>query len=1029
MDKKETELIVKRIERFYQRIGQLILEDSIKLDALFFHCQKPAPFEKRLDGDYSPIDEGTNWGKFWESGWFHLKGKVPKEWRGEKVVAQLDFDGEGLVFDNNGNIIQGISNGSVFQHDFNRDIVHLFDKSKGNEEVDLWVETAANGLFGMFTEPDPSIDSENRYGHYDAKVNKIRLAVFNEVLWHLWLDIRILRGLILRLPEKSVRRARIIKNLNDAINIFADNPKNAELSRIELAKELNKPADASALQVTAIGHAHIDTAWLWPVRESIRKCARTFASQLNLIDRYPEYIFGASQPQHYQFIKDHYPKLYDRIKKAISNGRWEPQGAMWVEADCNLISGESMVRQVLHGKNFFKDEFDIDINHLWLPDVFGYSAALPQILKKSGVDYFLTQKISWNQINEFPHHTFNWRGIDGSEVLTHSPPENTYNSQLDTEYLVPAQEHFKEKAFINEFISLFGVGDGGGGPKEENIELGHRMKNLESAPQVSFGTAKAFFKKLNEYKDSLPKWVGELYLELHRGTLTTQAFVKKANRRLEDTMQNIEMLASLLPIEEYPQQELDEIWKVMLLNQFHDIIPGSSITEVYRTTEEEYSDAFVKIENLLNKIAKQLFEPDENSFILFNSMSYSYNGSVEFDIETDEQFVIVDSNNKEIIQQNEKDKIIALVSLPPLSFTVLKKKTGSINPTETRDSLILENNLIRYSFNDNGCLVSIFDKEVQKEILEENQLGNLLTLYDDHPNDWDAWDIDKFYEEAIIEYAKVSSKNSLTVGAVRSSIKFSYSVGDSQISQNIYLDNNSKLLNFETNVDWHEKHRMLRVSFPVDIRSEQATFDIQYGYVKRPTHRNTSWDYARFEVVGHRYADLSDNDYGVALLNDCKYGYKVYDNILDLNLLRSPNYPDPDADQGQHAFTYSLLPHTGDLIHSNVIAEAALLNQGVQVINGFNSNTIEIPWQLTGEGVVLEVVKKAEKENCLIIRLVERKGCHSRCNLQFSHGKVELIETDMMEWEEINIIGQGNSFDLSFKPFEIKTFKLKNYEG
>ena len=469
MDKKETELIINRIERFYQRIGQIILEDSIKLDALFFHCKKPIPFENRLEGNYTPIKEGANWGKFWESGWFQLKGKVPEKWRGKKVVAQLDFGGEGLVFDNEGNIIQGISNGSVFQHDFNRDVVHLFDMSEGNEEVDLWVETAANGLFGMFTEQDPSLNSENRYGSYDAKVNKIRLAVFNEELWHFWLDMRILRGLVKRLPEKSVRRARVIKNLNDAINIFADNPKNVALSREELAREINKPANASALQVTAVGHAHIDTAWLWPVRESIRKCARTFASQLRLIDKYREYIFGASQPQHYQFMKDHYPKLYQRIKKAIADGRWEPQGAMWVEADCNLISGESMIRQILYGKNFFKDEFDIDVNNLWLSDVFGYSAALPQILKKSGVDYFLTQKISWNQFNEFPHHTFNWRGIDGSEVLTHFPPENTYNSQLDTEYLIPAQEHFKEKAYINEFISLFGVGDGGGGPKEENI--------------------------------------------------------------------------------------------------------------------------------------------------------------------------------------------------------------------------------------------------------------------------------------------------------------------------------------------------------------------------------------------------------------------------------------------------------------------------------------------------------------------------------------------------------------------------------
>ncbi len=550
-----------RIENFYKRISNLILEDHVELNAEFGHSVEPVPFSKRTSLKYRKIKEGESWGKTWESAWFHLKGAVPKSWKGKEVVAQLDFNGEGLIFRNDGMPLQSLAKGSVFQADFCKDIHYLFKSCKGGEKVDLWIETAANNLFGIELEPDPKPKDPQRHGKYTGIVNKIRLCAFDRDTYGLWVDFEVLKSLYSVLPEKSVRRNRIMRTLSEAIDAFADNTANSAKCRKILVKEFDKPASSSDLSTVAVGHAHIDTGWLWPVRESIRKCGRTFASQITLLEKYPNYVFGASQPQHYAFTKEHYPKLYAKIKEHVKKGRWECQGGMWVEADCNIISGESMVRQIIHGKNFFMDEFGVDVRNVWIPDVFGYSAAMPQIMKKSGVDFFLTQKMSWSQFNEFPHHTFIWRGVDGSEVLTHFPPENTYNSGLSAGGLHNARDNFKENDYLDEFMTLFGIGDGGGGPKEEYIERGLRAADLECVPKVKFDTAEAFFDRLAKRTDELPRWVGELYLEYHRGTLTTQALTKKGNRKLEQKLRDVEFICSCLPLEKYPAKELDFIWK------------------------------------------------------------------------------------------------------------------------------------------------------------------------------------------------------------------------------------------------------------------------------------------------------------------------------------------------------------------------------------------------------------------------------------------------------------------------------------
>ena len=1018
MNTKETQIILTRIEKWYARIQTQFISDTKILDAEFGWSKESTPFSNRLNLDYKSIQEGEPWGQKWDSAWFHLTGSVPEEWSGKNVVAELDFSGEGLVFDPYGTAIQGITNGSIFDPNFARTRVPLLKNCEGGKPIDLWVEASANTLFGVFSDVDPLQDSPKRHGWFEAKVEKMRMGIFDEMLWHLYLDVRILLGLVMRLDEKSVHRVRIIRALNNAVNAFGDDQKKTIEARECLKPELRKSASASDLKVSAIGHAHIDTGWLWPVRETVRKCARTFATQLDLIEKYPDYIFGASQPQHYQFMKDNYPEIYSRIKEAVKKGQWELQGGMWVEADCNLISGESMIRQILHGKNFFKEEFGIDVNNLWLPDVFGYSAALPQILKKSGINYFLTQKLSWSQFNEFPHHTFNWSGIDGTEILTHFPPENTYNSELDSEFLVPAQTHFKEKDFIDEFISLFGVGDGGGGPKPENIELGRRMADLENSPRVSFDTAKNFFERLNTHKNDVETWVGELYLETHRGTLTTHGLVKKQNRELEWKLRAVEMLWSCLPLDNYPSEELDSLWKKLLINQFHDIIPGSSINLVYQTTHMEYEEVQTDCDSLIALAGQSLFEPDADSFVLVNTLSYSWQGMVTIP-ESFEGFGISNEEGESIPIQISKDSAVALVELPPLSYTTFKKDDPVQQKLDQGQGLTLENELIRYEFDKHGQVISAFDKEAGKEVLES--AGNVLSLYEDRPNDYDAWDIDFYYRDALKEIAAATDTMPGSTGSVMKELMLSFTIGRSSIKQKVMLYPHSKRLDFETKVDWKEKHKMLRVHFPVNVRTEQATFDIQYGHVKRNTHRNTSWDKAKFEVVGHKYADLSDHDYGVALMNNCKYGYMIHNNILDLNLLRSPNNPDPDADQGQHQFTYSILPHNQNFIQSDVIAESSILNQQPILFKDAVSQ-IEMPIRLEGDGVELSVLKKAEYKNDLILRIIETHGKHSNGVLYI---RGTLAESDLMEWRQIGEkIYVDESVQLNLNPFEIRTFRL-----
>jgi alpha-mannosidase len=1008
-----------RIEPFLKRLKQETLAESIPLEARCARSDEPVPFDQRLDGDFVRVETGDEWGRAWDSAWFNLTATVPEDWKGWAVAAQIELNGEALVFDESGCPFYGLSGGSVFIPGYTKDIFMISESCAGGEAVDLWIEAAANNIMGVGG--SPQLFETGGGSSYRGRVNMIRLVQYDLDKWHLSLDIEVLASMLNALGD-SPRRNRIIKTVCEAIDMMLGKGCTAAECREHL-KQLWTPAHASGLKVTGIGHAHIDTGWLWPVKETVRKCARTFASQLALIEKYPDYVFGASQPQHYRFVKEHYPALYEKIKAAVKAGRWEVQGGMWVEADCNIISGESMVRQFIHGKNFFMDEFGEDVRNLWLPDVFGYSAALPQILRKCGVDFFMTQKISWNRFNTFPFHLFNWSGVDGTSVVTHFLPEENYNSMVDAAALIEAQERFNENDRCDEFVSLFGIGDGGGGPTEEMVERGLRMHNLEGCPKWTPGKAHEAFERMRGLSEELATWSGELYLELHRGTLTSQAWVKKCNRRLENRLRAVEFLYSSLPLSQYPAEELDQIWKLVLLNQFHDILPGSSIDLVYQQTHREYNTCLEQCDRLVERATQALFTPGEDALTLVNVLSYDYS----FPVILPPAWAgcdVQDENGASVPVQHENGQTVAQVTIPATGSLTLRKGEKTNLAESVPGGLVLENEYVAYTFDENGRLLCGYDKECGRELLAGP--ANILSLYEDTPLQYDAWDIDIYYEKMEMEQAAAAAPFVSVRGTVRDTLEFELSIGASSIRQTVSLAKNSRRMDFDTTVDWREEHRMLRVAFPTAIQTNECTCDIQYSHVKRPNHRNTSWDMARFEVAAHKYVDLSDNGYGVALLNDCKYGFRILENVIDMNLLRAPKSPDPAADIREHRFTYSLLPHAGALVESDVIAEANRLNHPPVIAEGLAGPALIPPCILEGKGVSLEAVKKAGKEDHLVIRIVETGGRNSTAVLTVADRSAHLVPTNLLEWEDGEALDCADPITLTLRPFEIATFRIKS---
>jgi alpha-mannosidase len=967
---------------------------------------EPVTFAERQSGTHKVLRIGESWGQLWDCAWFHFSGVVPDFAADKAIVLLIDLSGEACVVDNDGCPILGLTTvNSNFDLSLGRPgkhVVPLTPCAKSGEVIDLWADAGCNDLFGAYRD--------------SGTLKNAHIALYNEEMFQLYYDFEVLQELMTKLSPEKARYHRILSALYQATNELVEyTTEEAQRARAILARELAKTGGTPSLKISAIGHAHIDLAWLWPLRETIRKGARTFATVLALMDRYPDYIFGASQPQLYQWMKDYYPQLYKKIQDKVAEGRWETQGAMWVEADTNISGGEALVRQIIYGKRFFHDEFGKDPKMLWLPDVFGYSAALPQILKKARVDYFLTTKLSWNNFNVFPHHTFFWQGIDGSRVLTHMPPEGTYNSSAAPRAIIAAEKAFADKAVSEHCALLFGIGDGGGGPGPEHLERLAREKNLDGLAPVTQEHIETFFDRIAQDTTGYQTWTGELYLEKHQGTYTTQARNKRFNRKMELALREVEFIATLARVlaeHPYPTQELDVIWKEVLLYQFHDILPGSSITRVYDESLARYQHLFDYTQQLLSQ-AQTAFIPqsdtDENSqpITIFNALSWERSAWVQ-------------------IQDQWR-----YVTVPSLGYTTLNLATHRPSNEETQKIAqliaspdVLENDKLQIRFASDGAIQAIFDKEHQREVLAPNAVANRLAVYHDEPYEFDAWEVPITYDSQPPQYFRLE-KIEARLDGPQAIAEQHYRFGQSTLQQRIMLTAGSRRIDFITTVDWRETHKMLRTSFPIALFATEATCDIQFGSIKRPTHRNTSWDMAKYEICAHKWVDLSQWDYGVALLNDCKYGYKVSENVLDLNLLRSPSYPDPQADRAVHEFTYALYPHAGNHIIGNVVHAGYELNVPLRSIPG-------IPQQshhpssfsfahIAADKVIIETIKKAERSDDIILRLYEASGATTKTTLTFEREINTIWSTNLLEEPEKTLDHQQKSVELILGPFEILT--------
>lgn len=849
------------------------------------------------------------------------------------------------------------------------------------------------------------------------------------------------------LPEESTDRILLTQALDRAFyeinwdeDAFYDTV-NPALNRLQ--SELGKMEKHSDVTIHAIGHTHIDVAWLWRLKHTREKVQRSFSTVLHLMEHYEDYVFLQTQPQLYQYIKQDAPKLFARIKEKVNDGKWEPEGGMWLEADCNLISGESLVRQLLYGIRFMEEEFGKKCEFLWLPDVFGYSWALPQILKQCGISTFMTSKISWNQYNEIPQDLFWWRGMDGSEILTYfitTPPEGqdmttgvTYNGLLTPYSVSGSWKKFKSKNLSRDVLLPYGYGDGGGGVTRDMLELRRKMDQIPGLPHVKTGSAGAFFKKLHESVEQTDQyvhtWNGELYLEYHRGTYTSQAYNKRTNRMLENWLFCAESLCSMAYAQgyAYPQKELHDSWETVLLHQFHDIIPGSSIHEVYEDSRVNYGKVQVTLSGVMKEMEETLTVPAADHYGIYSVCSFPGNEQIFIAEEKAGHFR---QGGNTLMAQRTAGGCYVSAKVTPYQIMDIQFCPGDeeeelyqINRFDIDlKAHTLETPFYSISWTEEGWIAGLFDKEAGRQVLEPNQYGNVLEIYEDKPVNFDAWDIDIFYQEKM-ETVKLSGPVLVAeTGALRTVLRFSYHYHESVIEQDMITYSDSKRIDFVTHVNWQESHRLLKTAFYVDIHVPKAAYDIQFGHVERPTHWNTSWDWAKFEVCAHKWADLSETGYGVSLFNDCKYGYSIKDNAMKLSLLKSAEYPDCTADMGEHDFTYSLFPHKGNCMEGTTIEEANRLNLPAIV---FPHRAARAPLQLisvTSDAVMVDAVKKAEKEECLIVRLHECRGSTVSFSLKSDVPIQKMARCNLLEEDEM-LYEPGENL-IRLKPFEICTIKI-----
>lgn len=1036
---QEIFLTERKFESRFHEIQNYRYENEIQLEDFFMKedLEKAVnPQLPTLTGEET-IKVGDTWTGRDKYLWLQKKINLPTAWAGRRVLGIFDMGNTGAG-SNSGFEAMCYVNDKMFQGvDLNHQEVFFPEEYIGKDltlSFRLW-----SGLEGGGAPSDQ-----------EHKIQKAVLCCLDEKVDDFYYLGTLIMETIKNLDSCHPAKYELKTALDQALKLVDWSKPDSLEFRQSLHKAddfLNEKIDEigkeSKVNIRCVGHTHIDVAWLWRLKHTREKCSRSFSTVMRMMEMFPEYVFLQTQPQLYEYMKHEFPELYAEIKERVKEGKWEVEGGMWVEADCNIISGESLTRQILIGSKFIKDEFGHDSEYLWLPDVFGYSWAMPQVLKKSGINLFMTTKISWNQYNRMPHDTFKWKGIDGTEILTHfiTMPEPwnepgswfyTYNGRLSPKTVKGSWDAYSEKEMNKELLISYGFGDGGGGVNRDQLEIRKRIDKMPGLPNLKTSKAGEYFRDLQKIVENtdhyVHTWDGELYLEYHRGTYTSQAYNKKMNRKLELLYKHAELMAVMTAVKGKDlalakQEAISEGWKILLTNQFHDIIPGSSIHEVYQDCHVDYDKAEKIVTEIMDQYTNAI-DSGENKYTIYNPSGFERDELVKIPSKT--EVICKDSQGNTLESQWSDDTVYVRVPhIPQVGYAVVETTAGTADKTAsfTVDGRKIETPIYLVEFNEKGQLSCLFDKKAKKQVLASGENGNVLQMFEDKPLAHDAWDIDIFYQEKMREVDNMTSFTVKENGLLRLVIEVKYDYMDSKLTQEMIFYRDNARIDFVTKVDMHEQHQLLKVMFPINVRSTFATYDVQYGNVRRANHWNTSWDQAKFETVAHRFADMGDRNYGVALMNDCKYGYDIKEHRMRLSLIKTATHPDHLQDQGEHEFTYSILPHQGDFVQGQVVPQASFLNESLQVVKGVETfeNTSFV--QLDNPEVEFDALKKSECGQYIVLRFHDYAGAQQEVTVSTGFAFAQWAEGDLRE-RPIEDFKSGE-IKLQLGAFEIKTILLK----
>lgn len=1065
-----------------QYTSRIILDNKLKMmePMIYGHVTPITGWETReliyteplkfvpVDETWSPIEMGSHWKITYDrTRMFRTRVRIPEDFGAGQIVLVLDLGGEGQVRID-GEIVSGVT--SYTKQNYlapsTRSRVYVPEKYGPGSEFELEVECSLNFLEFSYA---ITLKAQEQYAEYTLRT--AFLALVDEEVERYWFDLNCaveamdtfenplstLQDSNARILDPTVEKIMLSLNSESYMHKKLFNTVMASVSMLDLEFDLDRlkasiPAASKVLKegieaipykanamVKFVGQAHIDTAWLWPLKETVRKCGKTFSNTIALMEKYPEYIFAFSQPQLFAYTEEFYPELFEKVKQRVLEGRIELVGNAWVEMDTNVPSGEALVRQLLYGRQYFMEKFGKASRVFWMPDVFGYSWALPQIMKRSGVDYFFTSKLVNNDTNRFPHSLFMWQGVDGTKILSYLQRRN-YNGNLCAKTLSEINQLFDQKDVCDTALMTVGYGDGGGGISWQMLEKARRLKNFPGLPASEIATSLSFFEEAEKVQDELPVWNDEMYYEFHRGTYTSQANNKKGNRKGELLLRRTEMacaLRSLLLNAEYPAREIGGIWKPLLTNQFHDILPGSSIHQVYEDTAGIYAkimkDATALFDGAVADLNRAL-GVKKDQIAVWNFLGWKHTGTADA-VLNGSYLGLTDETGTPVactaVREGDTTRFtFRAEDVPALgvrTFTAVKDSTEQ--ERVYADPRTLENRYLKVTLDEDGNITSLWDKEAGREVFAAGSRNNLLTIFEDIPHRESAWNIDIEYMNHFWVLDRAESVTVAESSPVRGVIRVVRSFNKSVITQEIVLAKDARRVDFITHADWWETERMLKAAFTADVLATKASYEIQFGTIERPTHWNTSYDKARFEVCGHKWADLSEGGYGVSLLNDCKYGYDIKDNVMRLTLLRSPNYPDPTGDKGVHDFVYSVYPHTGDWRDGDTVKEAYELNVPLCAFAGTGDAKAEstgVPYVKCDQvHAVIDSFKGAEDGDGFIVRVYESKGARGNAVLEFGFDLKEAEETNLMEDFERKLPVEGNRLMFYIRPYEIRTFRVR----